>query len=91
MLTVGVDLAAEAARTAVAWIDWDETTAVVRALLVGAADADILAAIMEADKAGVYRGAAAALAGRSSVTRGRGVNGYQPATTATSIPGPVLG
>ena len=53
MLTVGVDLAAEAARTAVAWIDWDETTAVVRALLVGAADADILAAIMEADKAGI--------------------------------------
>lgn len=54
MLTVGVDLAAEAVRTAVAWLDW---SAPGRARLVGvAAGADdglIVEAVTGADKAGI--------------------------------------
>jgi len=53
MLTVGVDLAAEPERTAVAWVDWDDGQAVVRDLAFGAEDDLILDAITEADKAGI--------------------------------------
>jgi predicted nuclease with RNAse H fold len=52
-LTVGVDLAAEAARTAVAWIDWSVGGARVRKIDLGADDDLIVAAIMAADKAGI--------------------------------------
>lgn len=53
MLTVGVDLAAEASRTAVAWVDWDAERAVVRRVLCGADDEAVLGALTEADKAGI--------------------------------------
>ncbi len=53
MLTVGVDLAAEAARTAVAWLDWSTGGARVRELVVGADDDLIIEALRSADKAGV--------------------------------------
>ncbi|WP_433112534.1 hypothetical protein [Micromonospora sp. CA-246542] len=38
MLTAGIDLAAEATNTAVAWIRWAATGAVVEDLVVGADD-----------------------------------------------------
>lgn len=53
MLTVGVDLAAEPERTAIAWIDWSAGTAVVRDLVLGADDDHVIEAIMQADKAGI--------------------------------------
>ncbi|MET9019990.1 DUF429 domain-containing protein [Actinopolymorpha sp. NPDC004070] len=53
MLTVGVDLAAEPAKTAVAWIDWSPEGASVRRLVVGADDALVLEALRAADKAGI--------------------------------------
>ena len=53
MLTVGVDLAAEPARTAVAAIRWSPDVATVTQLTVGADDPAILAAIDGADKAGI--------------------------------------
>jgi predicted nuclease with RNAse H fold len=53
MLTVGVDLAAESAGTAVAWIDWSAGTAKVRKIEVGADDDLIVTAITAADKAGI--------------------------------------
>jgi predicted nuclease with RNAse H fold len=51
--TVGVDLAAEATRTAVAWIDWSAAGARVRGIELGADDDLVVAALMAADKAGV--------------------------------------
>ncbi|MGW0227973.1 DUF429 domain-containing protein [Actinopolymorpha singaporensis] len=53
MLTVGVDLAAEPAKTAVAWIDWSPEAASVRRLTLGSDDALVLEALREADKAGI--------------------------------------
>ncbi|MEU1883078.1 DUF429 domain-containing protein [Streptosporangium sp. NPDC020072] len=53
MITVGVDLAAEAVRTAVAWLDWSDGGARVREVVVGADDDLIVEALMGADKAGV--------------------------------------
>jgi hypothetical protein len=50
MLTVGVDLAAEPERTALAWIEWARGRAVIRDVVCGADDAMILAAIGEAGK-----------------------------------------
>lgn len=53
MLTVGVDLAAEATKTAVAWIDWSPGRATVRDVAVGVEDDQLVAAIQDADKAGI--------------------------------------
>jgi predicted nuclease with RNAse H fold len=53
MLTVGVDLAAEAARTAIAWVDWSTDGACVRDIKVGADDNLIIEALLTADKAGI--------------------------------------
>jgi len=53
MLTVGVDLAAEPTKTAVAWIDWSPTGASVRELVLGAEDELVTGAITEAGKAGI--------------------------------------
>jgi predicted nuclease with RNAse H fold len=53
MLTVGVDLAAEAAGTAVAWVDWSADGAHVRRIDLGADDELIVGAILAADKAGI--------------------------------------
>ncbi len=53
MLTVGVDLAAEAVRTAVAAIRWEPSGATVCDLLAGADDEAIVAAVSRADKAGI--------------------------------------
>jgi predicted nuclease with RNAse H fold len=52
-LTVGVDLAAEAAGSAVAWIDWSTAGARVRRIDLGADDDLVIAALLAADKAGV--------------------------------------
>ncbi|MET7331678.1 DUF429 domain-containing protein [Nonomuraea sp. NPDC005650] len=53
MLTVGVDLAAEAVRTAVAWLDWPAGRARLVRVVTGADDEVIVEAIMAADKAGI--------------------------------------
>ncbi|SDL99194.1 DUF429 domain-containing protein [Nonomuraea jiangxiensis] len=53
MLTVGIDLAAEAARTAVAWVDWSAGRARIIRLVAGADDDLIVEAMLGADKAGV--------------------------------------
>ena len=53
MRVVGVDLAAEPARTAVAALGWDDGKAVVEDLRVGADDEAVLAALAAADKAGI--------------------------------------
>ena len=53
MLTVGVDLAAEATNTAVAWLDWSAEGASARDLVRGGSDDVIVEAISQADKAGV--------------------------------------
>ncbi|WP_440086163.1 DUF429 domain-containing protein [Streptosporangium sp. LJ11] len=53
MLTIGVDLAAEADRTAVAWLDWSTDGARVRDLKIQAGDDLIVEAIKSADKAGI--------------------------------------
>lgn len=53
MLTVGVDLAAEPAGTAVATIEWSSGAAAVREVVVGAADEVLLDRIGRADKAGI--------------------------------------
>jgi predicted nuclease with RNAse H fold len=50
---VGVDLAAEPARTAVAVLGWDNGKAVVEDLRVGADDEAVLTALAAADKAGI--------------------------------------
>ncbi len=53
MLTVGIDLAAEDANTAVAWIRWTGTTAVLEELVIGAGDGELLRAASAADKVGI--------------------------------------
>lgn len=53
MLTVGVDLAAEPAKTAVASIVWSGGTASVRDVRVPADDDQIIEAILRADKTGI--------------------------------------
>ncbi|MEU4410606.1 DUF429 domain-containing protein [Streptosporangium sp. NPDC023963] len=53
MLTVGVDLAAEAGRTAVAWLDWSANGARVRDLKIRADDDLIVEAIKSAGKTGI--------------------------------------
>ena len=53
MLTIGVDLAAEPDRTAVALVEWRPERAEVRDVIWGTDDATILAAMKEAGKAGV--------------------------------------
>jgi predicted nuclease with RNAse H fold len=53
MRTVGIDLAADAKRTAIAWVTWEPGRAVVTNLLMGADDATILDAIVRSDKAGI--------------------------------------
>lgn len=53
MLTVGIDLAAEAARTAAAWLDWSAGRARLVRAAVGADDDLIVEAVMEATKAGI--------------------------------------
>src|SRR5579859_2199314 len=53
MITVGVDLAAEPARTALALIEWNDVKAVITSLVRGADDDAILAALADADKAGI--------------------------------------
>jgi predicted nuclease with RNAse H fold len=53
MRTVGVDLAAEPVRTAVAWIDWSAGGARVGGVELGADDGMILDAVANSDKAGV--------------------------------------
>lgn len=50
---MGVDLAAEPARTALALIAWSDKKAVITKLVVGADDDLILAALADADKAGI--------------------------------------
>jgi predicted nuclease with RNAse H fold len=53
VLTVGVDLAAEPARTALAWVVWKAGRAEITELTCGADDDVILAALAGADKAGI--------------------------------------
>jgi predicted nuclease with RNAse H fold len=53
MLSVGIDLAADRAKTAVATIDWLPGAAAVRELVLGADDDLLVAAIERADKAGI--------------------------------------
>ena len=53
MLTLGIDLAAEPERTALAWIEWLAGRAIVRDACWGADDKAILAAVTEADKVGI--------------------------------------
>ncbi|NRG40100.1 DUF429 domain-containing protein [Rathayibacter sp. VKM Ac-2804] len=53
MLTIGVDLAAEPVRTAVAALEWSGGEAVVRSLVLGATDEDVIAASREATTIGI--------------------------------------
>ncbi|MEV0143954.1 MULTISPECIES: DUF429 domain-containing protein [unclassified Nonomuraea] len=53
MLTVGVDLAAEAVRTAVAWLDWRDGRARLVRAEAGADDALVVEAVTAAGKAGI--------------------------------------
>ncbi|MEU5563610.1 DUF429 domain-containing protein [Micromonospora musae] len=53
MLTAGIDLAAEATNTAVAWIRWTATGAVLEELTIGAGDDQLLRAASAADKVGI--------------------------------------
>src|ERR1700761_619858 len=53
MRVVGVDLAAEPDRTAVAVLGWGDGKAVVEDLYVGADDEAVLAVLAAADKAGI--------------------------------------
>ena len=53
MLTVGVDLAAEPAGTALAVVDWDIDGATVTEVVRGAGDEPLLAALARAGKAGI--------------------------------------
>jgi len=53
VITVGVDLAAQANGTAIAVIAWDVSHARVTTLIEGARDADVLAAAQGGDKVGV--------------------------------------
>lgn len=51
--TVGVDLAAEPTKTAVAIVVWEYGLATVQELLLGATDADIVDAVAVADRSGI--------------------------------------
>ncbi|MFG1834105.1 DUF429 domain-containing protein [Micromonospora chersina] len=53
MLTAGIDLAAEDTNTAVAWVRWTATGAVLEELIIGAGDDELLRAASAADKAGI--------------------------------------
>jgi predicted nuclease with RNAse H fold len=53
VLTVGVDLAAEPEGTAVAQVEWLAGRAVVREVLVSSDDSALLAALSQADRAGI--------------------------------------
>ncbi|MFG3441962.1 DUF429 domain-containing protein [Nonomuraea sp. NPDC047897] len=53
MLTVGVDLAAEAARTAVAWVEWGVGHARLTRVAVGADDDLVVQAVLGAAKTGL--------------------------------------
>jgi predicted nuclease with RNAse H fold len=53
VVTVGVDLAAQPRDTGLATIEWSNAGAVVRDLIVGVDDDLVVAAIAEADKAGI--------------------------------------
>ncbi|MFG2099889.1 DUF429 domain-containing protein [Micromonospora echinaurantiaca] len=53
MLTAGIDLAAEDANTAVAWIRWSATGAALEELTIGAGDDQLLRAASAADKVGI--------------------------------------
>ncbi|MGK5441428.1 DUF429 domain-containing protein [Micromonospora sp. URMC 105] len=53
MLTAGIDLAAEDTNTAVAWIRWTTTGAVLEELTIGAGDDQLMRAASTADKAGI--------------------------------------
>jgi hypothetical protein len=53
MLTIGVDLAAEPVRTAVAALEWGGGQAVVRSLVLGASDDDVVAASRQATTIGI--------------------------------------
>lgn len=53
VITVGIDLSANPKKTGVAVIDWGESSAVLREVRLGANDADLLALIASADKAGI--------------------------------------
>ncbi|GBF17223.1 hypothetical protein Br6_04629 [Rhodococcus sp. Br-6] len=53
MRTVGIDLAAEPAKTAVATIDWGERFARVVGLRLGATDDDLVQAVLGADRCGI--------------------------------------
>jgi len=53
MLTVGVDLAAEPAGTAIAYLEWSPGRASLRDLVIGATDKMIVEAVGQADKAGI--------------------------------------
>jgi len=51
--TVGVDLAAEPAKTAVATVAWEHGTATVQELRLGATDPDVVNAVAAADRTGI--------------------------------------
>jgi len=51
--TVGVDLAAEPAKTAVATVAWEGGTATVRELRLGATDLEVVNAVTAADRSGI--------------------------------------
>ncbi|WBB76611.1 DUF429 domain-containing protein [Micromonospora sp. WMMD1128] len=53
MLTAGIDLAAEDANTAMAWIRWTATGAVLEELTIGAGDDQLLRAASATDKVGI--------------------------------------
>ncbi|MFY1615887.1 DUF429 domain-containing protein [Micromonospora sp. WMMD736] len=53
MLTAGIDLAAEDANTAVAWIRWTATGAVLEELIIGAGEDQLVWAASAADKVGI--------------------------------------
>jgi predicted nuclease with RNAse H fold len=53
VLTVGIDLAAEAARSAMAVIRWEKTVAVIEQLALGATDPMLVEAARPADKVGI--------------------------------------
>ncbi|WP_420880017.1 DUF429 domain-containing protein [Rhodococcus sp. (in: high G+C Gram-positive bacteria)] len=53
MRTVGIDLSAEPAKTAVATIDWGERSARVVGLRLGARDGDLVEAVLGADRCGI--------------------------------------
>ncbi|CAI7975896.1 conserved hypothetical protein [Frankia sp. Hr75.2] len=53
MMTIGVDLAAEPKKTALARIDWSPGSAAVREVLLGTSDTAIVMSIKKADKVGI--------------------------------------